>query len=152
MPAGRPSKFRPEYCQAIIDFFSVQPYEEKEVTVKYKNGDERTEVKEVPNDLPLFSMFAMSIKTSHVTILAWCKEFPEFLKAYEDSKALQERFLMVNTLRGNYEQPFAIFTAKNILGWRDTQDIRHSGYIENSEEKDAIKKEVADFMAQVGVK
>jgi hypothetical protein len=35
----------------------------------------------------------------------------------------QESFMVQNVLRGNYATPFRIFTAKNILDWRDVQHI-----------------------------
>ena len=56
-------------------------------------------------------------------MLQWAKERPEFSEAYKTSKLLQERFLVTNSLHGRYEKAFAIFTAKNILGWRDKKEI-----------------------------
>ena len=55
---GRPSKYKPEYCKQLIDFFSEDPYREEEITITYKNGDTRTDYKMVANDLPFFSAFA----------------------------------------------------------------------------------------------
>lgn len=114
---GRPTKYKSEYCNEIIEYF-------KNPTIKMVGE------KVVP-ELPLFGAFAVSIGVTHDTLLEWIKVHPEFSVAYSKAKQLQETHLVQNTICGLYNSPFAIFTAKNILGWRDQQDIKHSGDKEN---------------------
>jgi hypothetical protein len=44
---------------------------------------------------------------------------PEFSDAYKKAKDLQEANLIEGTIGNAYNSTFAIFTAKNVLGWRD---------------------------------
>lgn len=120
---GRPTKYDPKYCAEIVKFFSREPYREKEIQHTNSKGDEWTEYKEVANDLPFFSAFARKIKVNGDTLVEWASTFPEFSAAYKEAKELQKEFLVENGLKNLYAQPFAIFTAKNILGWRDLHDI-----------------------------
>jgi len=124
MPGGRPSKYKKEYCEKIMEFFSKPPYEE--VEIKHYNKDGRVikkETKRKPNDLPFLSEFARRIDVSHRTLERWTKTHKEFCRAYKDAKELQKAFLITNGLLGLYNPTFAIFTAKNITDMRDKKNI-----------------------------
>lgn len=99
MPAGRPTKYRPEFCQGIIDFFSSH------------------------ESLPLMASYAVSIGVSREAINQWSHKYPEFMDAIKIAKAIQEKNLVEGALSGKYHPTFAIFTAKNVLGWRDQRDV-----------------------------
>ena len=110
-PGGRPSKYKPEYCDQIIAFFSVAPNRKEVMEVSTSQGvsakggtsDFRKEKYVlVPNDPPFFEDFATSIGVSDDTIVNWAKKYPEFLAAYNKSKFLQKRFLIINGLAGCY--------------------------------------------------
>ena len=126
---GRPTLYKSEYCQQIIDYFSINPYRQEKLEVKYKDGRIEEKYTEIANDLPLFSRFAVEIGVHRETLLNWSKEFPEFFDAYKKAKELQRAILITNGLRNNYQSTFAIFTAKNLTDMRDEQDIKHSGEI-----------------------
>jgi len=123
---GRPTKYKPEYCQGIIEYFDIEPYREVEETITFKNGDTKTYYKNVANDLRFFSAYARSIGVAHETLREWRKVYPEFSVAYKAAKGLQKEHLIANGLQNTFAQPFAVFTAKNILGWRDKSDVDHS--------------------------
>lgn len=123
---GRPSKYKPEYCKTLIDYFSVEPYREIEINHRNKKGDEWTAIELRANDLPMFGMFAVSIGVNQDTLHEWKKVHAEFSEAFKIAKELQENFLAINTLLGLYNSTFAIFTAKNILGWRDQKHLEHT--------------------------
>ena len=130
---GRPSKYNPKYCEEIIEFFDEKPYRVEYVEVTTAMGSTYKKRNIIPNDLKFLVDFADKIKVSYVTITRWCKEHIEFCNAYKEAKELQERKLVVNGLNGSWQASFAIFTAKNILGWRDKVDIDHGvtdGYFE----------------------
>lgn len=106
---GRPSEYDSKYCQEILKYFGVKPYETNE------RG------REVAADLPTLAGFASKIGVHRDTLHQWTKDHPEFSDAYKKAKDLQENFIVVNGNRGLINTAFAIFTAKNVLGWRDKQ-------------------------------
>ena len=108
---GRPTKYRPEYCQAIIDYFNIQPY--------YYND----EGEKVVNDFPTLGMFCYSIDIAQKNMLEWVNKHPDFRKAYDIAKTMQENIIVQNGLQNNYHGPFAVFVAKNACGMSDKQQI-----------------------------
>ena len=124
---GRRTKYDPKYCKEIIKFFNIEPHFETPCVTTYKNGATKEEVKLIPSDLPLFSTFANSLEVDRDTVREWAKakdkdkklKHPEFSFAYKRAKECQRRILITNGLQGLYSTAFAIFTAKNIIGWRD---------------------------------
>lgn len=119
---GRPSKYNSKYCKDIIDFFDIEPHFETPVTITYKDGTTKEEVKLMPSDLPTLAGFAVKLGVSRDTLNEWSNKHKEFSDAIKRAKECQEHILATNGLQGLYAQPFAIFTAKNVLGWRDKSD------------------------------
>lgn len=118
---GRPSSYDPKYCQEILEYFGVQPYREIIKKIHTKQGDVIEIPEDVANDVPTFAGFAAKIGIHRETLLNWTKEHEEFFDAYKKAKELQENFIVVNGNRGLINTAFGIFTAKNVLGWRDKQ-------------------------------
>lgn len=120
-PNGRPSEYKPEYAEALIEYFSEAPYKEILKKIVTKDGD----VVEVPSveatDFKTLAGFAISIGVHSETLLNWSKQFPEFFDAYKRAKDFQQQFLAVNGNKGLINPAFSIFTAKNVLQWRDKQ-------------------------------
>ncbi len=108
-------------CVSIIKYFSKPPYFEKTKQIVNKKG-EVVEVEERrANDFPTYAGFAAKIGVTRQVLHDWCDKHPEFLYAYNKCKSLQEKFLVTNGLNGMFNSGFAIFTAKNVIGWRDKQ-------------------------------
>ena len=120
---GRPTRYKPEYCQEIIKFFDIEPHFETPVVITYKDGTTKEEVKFIPSDLPLLSAFANKLKTHRSTIFRWAKKHKEFRNALKRAKDCQREILITNGLKGLYSTSFAIFTAKNLIGWRDKTEV-----------------------------
>lgn len=132
MPAGRPTKYKKkDWCKLIVEYFDIPPYEIKEREI-VRQGKKIIEYYKEPCDLPLFGYFAASNNIDQVTLERWAKDpgKPEFCRAWKKAKKCQERILAVNGMNGSYNTAFAIFTAKNILGWRDKRELEHSGKVE----------------------
>lgn len=131
MPAGRPTLYKPEYCDEIVKFFDVEAFTRE--TYKDGNGAERTRI--VPCTFPTLARFASKIDVDRDTLKEWANKtdsegnlvHPEFSAAYKKAKDLQEAILIEGGIAGAYETPFAIFTAKNVIGWNDKQSMEHSG-------------------------
>jgi hypothetical protein len=147
-PGGRPTKFKPEYCEALIEFFDIEPYI-KEVAESSKEYFATGEVKKetekfkwMPNQMPTLYRFAKSINVAYSTVWRWAEkgqvdegdedpppEFERFCNAYKEAKEIQKEFLISLGLSGVSPSPFAIFTAKNITDMRDKQEHEHKGKI-----------------------
>lgn len=105
MPAGRPSKYKPEYCELLEGHFaSGLSYE----------------------------AFAGVLKVSIETLYNWEKDFPEFLEAKKTFWEIgREKFENIG-LQGmmgkipGFNTTVWIFTMKNRFGWRDSAEIRHT--------------------------
>ncbi len=147
---GRPTKYKPEYCQKIIDFFSTPPNTIKEIE-HFKNGEVSwKDQKIIANKLPTFHEFARSIGVWPNTIKAWCREHNEFLTAFNYAKTLQKYFLIENGLNGCYNSTAFVFTAKNITDMKDhTEQVQKIQYAELSDteldnELDKLLNETTD--------
>lgn len=127
-PGGRPAKYKQEYCNEIIEHFKVEPYETKTQTEYFSDGSIRSErVVIIPTKFPTFQDFADKIGVHIDTLHEWCKNYEEFSEAYARAKQLQEEIWLVNGMNGQYNSQFAIFFGKNCLGYKDKQELEHSG-------------------------
>jgi hypothetical protein len=124
-PGGRPTKYKPEYCQQLIKFFSGPRTElivKAEITGK--NEYHKTEYARVAKELPTLAKFARKIGVNKDTIVSeWVKKYPEFSDAYNTVKELQKEFLIDNGLAGLYPPASYIFTAKNITDMKDKSEV-----------------------------
>lgn len=140
---GQPTKYKPEYCQQLIDHFSIEPL--KIVAEQKIIGPEGGKYvsRRLPQRFPWFEGFARKIGVHRNTLKNWCAEHPEFAEAYETAKDLQREFIVDVALSGAAPPSFAIFTMKNVCGWRDERDLKlrkakEEGDIDDDELKAAI--------------
>lgn len=141
---GAPTKYRPSRCKELEDYFNVPAYSQEIQTVMTKQGIKEISVL-VPNDLPTKVGFACLIGVHRDTINEWTHKYPKFSDAIKKAEAHQEHILVTNGLRGHYAQPFAIFTAKNILGWRDKKDVDFKGNLSLGQILEEIDGETRDL-------
>lgn len=102
-PGGRPTKYKPEYCQAIIEYFKdpeVQP-------------------------LPLFEDYAIKLDVSKSTLYKWGEDHKEFSDSLKRCKEIQEARWVNGALQNKFNVPFAIFMGKNCFGWTDKAETTH---------------------------
>lgn len=127
LQVGAPTKYDDKYCDLIIEYFSVKPYEKK--------GD-----KVEASDIPTFAGFAAKMGIHRETLLNWTKEHEKFFDAFKKAKDLQENWIVVNGNKGLINPAFAIFTAKNVLNWRDKKEIDVTGTVEKLSDEELQKK------------
>jgi hypothetical protein len=109
---GRPPKYRKEFVDQLLDYFN-QPV----------------------GQFPTLARFAAMIGVSRETLHDWATaknpdgthRNPPFSDAYKRAKALQEANLVEGAMTGVYNPTFSIFTAKNVLGWRDKVEQEITG-------------------------
>jgi hypothetical protein len=126
---GRPTEYKEEYVQKLLDYFSKPLYKEVSKKITTKKGDVIEITEEKASDFPTLAGFALSIGHHRETLLEWAKIYPNFSDAYKKAKDQQENFLVINGLKGLVEQPMVIFTAKNVLNWRDKKDVELTGQL-----------------------
>lgn len=110
--------YQPEFARRLLDFFDVPPFRVTEVQKK----DGSIALLETASELPTFAAFARSLGTTQAQLMAWEEKYPDFAQAAKKARDLQGDILIQNSLRGNYSSSFAVFTAKNILGWTDGKE------------------------------
>ena len=123
-PGGRPSDYRPEYCEAVLAWFDGPRHErvvKKRRTIPQKGAAPAIE-EEYEGQItrfPTFEGFAKSLQTTRETLSQWRKAHPEFADAYKRAKEAQKDWLIEIGLRGIVPVAAYIFTAKNVTDMRD---------------------------------
>lgn len=121
---GRPTKYTPDLCERIIEFFDIEPHTDVEIP-HYKNGELAwMDKKRMANPLPTLYKFAKENGIGYQTIHDWVNPKhasfkKEFSEAFMCAKELQKNFLIENGLNGCYNPLFAKFVAINITDMRD---------------------------------
>ena len=138
-PGGAPTKYKPEYCKKIIEFFSINPDYEVTETVEGKNWSKNT-TKKMPNYFPTFEKFAVELDVDTDTLVEWSKVHQEFSVAYKKAKQLQKNFLMQNGLAGLYNAAAFCFVAKNCTDMRDKVEMENTLILPESIQIEVISK------------
>lgn len=127
---GRPPKYKKEYCDEIIAYFRKPPYETTLKEEYFYDGSLKSRIPvTTATEFPTFQGFADKIEVHIDTLNEWCKKYKEFSEAYKRAKQLQEKIWLVNSMQNLYNPAFAQFFGKNCLGYKDKQEIEHSGNI-----------------------
>jgi hypothetical protein len=114
---GRPTEYKPEFADELIEYFSVKPYEYKNLP-RIVNGEIMLVPIETAADTPTMAGFAVKLGVCRDTIHEWTKKHPEFSDAYKMAKEYQENFWTINGHKGLINSKFAELTSVNILNWR----------------------------------
>lgn len=118
MSGGRPTDYKPEYCQMMLDHFNQPLYVTKKKEIA-SGGRKVIVEEEKPNSMPTFERFALNIGVIHETLRNWCKANPEFFAAYSACKDIQKNFILEHGMMGGYNAGFAKFVAVNVTDLRD---------------------------------
>lgn len=124
-PLGRPSSYRPEYAQQLIDYFEAPAFPQTII-------NEAGEPVQVTGLFPTLARFATFCGVNQNTLRNWADAkdmddtplFPEFFRAYYLVQAYQEAHLTEGYSSGAYANPgFGALIAKNLLAWKDKQEV-----------------------------
>jgi len=129
---GQPKKYKPEYAQELIKYFSIPAYQESP-------SADGTDKKYLPNVFPTFERFSANIMVTQKTMTNWYNakypedyedqklaltpKYPEWREAYDIAKSLQAANLTEGGMTGAYVSSFANKAAVNLIQWRDKQEI-----------------------------
>ena len=134
--AGAPTKYKPEYCQKIIEFMQSDG---KEIYKPFSVKDEGIVDHHIGYLPRFFEEFATEIGVDVGTVLDWCKRHPDFSQAYKVAKDIQLTRFVGGMMSGVYIPSATIFTLKNMFRWTDREAVEHSGSLEvlNAAKKEA---------------
>lgn len=115
-PKGRPTKYYPEICEEMIDFFS-RDYRKniKKEYIDKRSGEKKTVEIQQPIELPTFERFAFNNNLCSETLQDWKRKHKDFSASYEKCIKIQKDILIVNALLGGYKENFAKFVAMNFF-------------------------------------
>jgi hypothetical protein len=140
---GRPTKYKVGYCVDLVNYFSIDPIQYKDITVTHKDGTQidKTEMEAAPT--PFISKWCAKSGISEDTFYKWAKKYKQFSEAYKKTKRLQREFIIETALKQVHNSTFSIFMMKNICKWQDKEDenwadkteLGLSGSLEISEER-----------------
>ena len=128
-PLGRPSSYRVEYAQQLVNFFenaAIDEYEDREV------DGQMTKVLVRKGFFPTLARFATMCGVDQNTLRNWANAkdmddtplHPEFFRAYSLAQSLQEVVLAEGYTSGQWVNPgFGALIAKNLTTWKDKQEI-----------------------------
>lgn len=120
---GRPTRYKPELIDELLEFFDVELSEEKEITFSRKDGSTVTKFEVVATDLPTLAGFCRHLGIARDTLTEWQNKHPEFSSAVRKCKEIQEEHVVINALQNRTNPVFSIFFAKNNLGYKDKQEV-----------------------------
>ena len=125
---GRPTAYKPEYCDLIIEHFTIQPQQTVYKKTYYPDGSIKSEEPVVlAEQFPTFQKFADSIGVHMSQLTRWQDEYEEFRTSYARAKQLQENIWLVNGMSNLYNSQFAQFFGKNCLGYKDKTETEITG-------------------------
>lgn len=125
MPAGRPTSYRPEICEEMMEFFTSWP-EFREVEREVASGGRKLVIKEkLVNYPPTINKFAIKLGVHRDTLQEWSKVHEEFSVTYKLCKAIQEEWWSDRGVSGEYNPGFSKLMLVNHSGIKDkiTHDI-----------------------------
>lgn len=136
--AGRKTKYKPKFCQALVDFFDVEPFTDVKIPHYEKKAGKAgkivvwEDIKRMPNKLPTLRDFAKLIKVHVSNIYEWLNEkskvfHPEFRDAFTQAKEIRKDFLIQNGLMGMYPPLSFKFVAINLTDMVDKSEFEHGG-------------------------
>ena len=128
---GRPTDYKPEFCQSLISFYDQSPW-------KVVNGKRQYQRR------PSVNGFSKRINVCVATIYNWkTKDHesfqPEFLESWNKAKGLQKDWLIDVGLSGLAPANSFKFVAVNCTDMRDKQETEHG-----------VSDGLADLMKEIG--
>lgn len=128
--AGRPTLYRPEMDEDLINYFSPEPLE-KTTIQHYKNGQETwKEEKFDAVPIPALCKWARERGLSTRAVNYWLdpeSEYhqPSFLRAYNVARSLRAAFLVDTAVLTRMAPNLAKFIMTNLTDMRDKTEVKH---------------------------
>jgi hypothetical protein len=133
---GRPTKYKPKFCQMLVDFFDIEPFEKIELP-HYQNDGKTIKWKDyklIPARMPTLRKFAKKIDVNIFRVYCWIDEksptyHKEFSDAFACAKDIRKDWLIDLGLSGLTPPLSYKFTAINVTDMRDQQETKLTGVV-----------------------
>ena len=136
---GAPTLYKPEYAQAIIDFFESHQLPGDLAPDDSGPGSGKRAVERIYTHMPTLQGFARSIGTHVQRVHEWAKRHPAFAESCARARSIMDEHMARGLASGVYNPTGAVFVAKNLNGWRDRTEIETVTRVEDSESTTAMK-------------
>ncbi len=142
---ARPTKYRKEYCDKIIEYFDVPPQRTEYRRTFYADGMLKSEEPVTkPAVFPTFQGFANLIGVNITTLHEWRRNYPEFSQAFARAKQIQESIWIANGMSGDYNPQFAKFFGINCFdGYKDKVETELTGVKFTFSSSDGPEEEIS---------
>ena len=134
---GAPTLYRPEYAQAIIDYF--ESHQLPGDLAPSKDNNQRA-IERIYTHMPTLQGFARSIGTSTKVLKDWEMRHAAFGMASARARDIMEEHIARGLASGVYNPTGGMFVAKNLAGWRDRSEVETVTRAEDSESTLAMKR------------
>lgn len=115
---GRPSDYKEEYCDDIVDYFLQKKEEISDI-----EWEEEDVKKKVSKIFPSFIRYAISIGVDEDTLINREKSHKNFFGAREKCRKIQEAILVENWLMWLFHPWFTQFILKNNHWYKDKTEV-----------------------------
>lgn len=156
---GRPTKYKEEYCEMIVEYFE-QAKAEILVDVSFYNTNKEESMSQIINPIPIdpkdadllnawpvkkieqkiamnmfpsYVRFARRIGVNKTTLFEWAQHHPEFSNSMKVCNEIAETILLENWLQGIYNAWFTQFLLKNNYWYKDKSEVDTSIKMEVTE-------------------
>jgi len=119
---GRPTKYKPEFV-AMVDEYLADC--EDEYTEFHKTRGDKSDSYDrlIKVNLPSLVGFSLRINVDETTMWEWAKIYPDFSKALDKIKKIQQERLVKGGLSGEYNPMIAKLVLSANHGMREKSDI-----------------------------
>lgn len=122
---GRPSGYKPEYCESVLEYFTRERAPRRiEVTSEESDKDgKKTVYRNLCAELPDMTGFCIEVGIGRETLYRWQREHAEFRDACNTARMIGESIAVDRGNNGLYPTAAYQFYMKNVYGWKDKTEI-----------------------------
>ncbi len=134
---GQPTKYKADYCDKLIEFFDIEPWEERKIPHYKKEGKSKkyiawTEIKLLPVKMPSLTKFAKFLNICRTTVYNWADSKhasfqEEFLNALTHARQIRKEWLIDGGLAGIFPPSSFKYVASNVTDMSDKQEYEVGG-------------------------
>ncbi len=122
MIAGRPTKYKPEFCEEV-DKYLKKSRDEHYQLLRGSSTNGETYENKIRVKLPTLEGFASFIGIGLSTVEEWKRKYPIFQRAFEKIMVEQKKRLIDSGLSNDYNSTIAKLILASNHGMRDRTDV-----------------------------